>query len=121
MIKRIFTIGLLASLFLLVALIFKPVPILSEDKLLSVEGTVESIYEGGIKDVVFILKDHPVRYYINRGLESGLVLEKLQNELTDQTIVLKYPKYWTPLDPKNTVKHVSKVYLGDEVIFSEVD
>lgn len=121
MVKRIFLISILALLSLLIALVFKPVPIVSEDRLLSVKGTVDTIYEGGTNDVVFIINNHPVKYYINRGLESGLILEKLQRDLIGQNILLKYPKYWTPLDPKDRIKHVSKVYFEKDVIFSEVD
>ena len=100
-------------------LVFRPVPITSEDKCLSVEGIVKAIYEGGVKDVVFVLEDNQTRYYINRGLEQGLSLDKLKNDLIGQEIVIKYPKYWTPLDPKESTRHLSKLKWGNQVIFDE--
>ena len=36
-------------------------------------------------------------------------------------ITIKYPHHWTPLDPNNKIKHLSKLYFEDEVIFSEVE
>jgi len=85
-----------------------------------VEGTVPQIYEAGIKDVVFILKGNDTHYYINRGLENGLVLNELKDKLIGQKIKIWYPKYWTPLDPKNAIRHLSKLALGQEVIFNEL-
>ena len=97
----------------------RPVPITSEDKCLVVEGTVKHIYEGGIHDVVFVLEEKGTRYYINRGLEQGLTLDKLRDDLVGENVTIKYPKYWTPLDPKESIRHLSKLEWGQEVIFDE--
>ena len=32
----------------------------------------------------------------------------------------KYPKYWTPLDWNNSVRHISKVEFDEEIIFNEL-
>ncbi len=109
--------GGLALLFVLS--IFKPVPIVTEDRAITETGIVSSIYEAGIKDVVFRVENTTRRFYINRGLENGLDLKELQNKLIGKEVVFKYPKYWTPLDWNNTVRHVSKVEINDEVIFNE--
>ena len=105
--------------FLSFALIFTPVPIVCEDNAIVETGTVKSIYEGGEKDVVIVLDETTRRFYVNRGLENGLDLESLQSQLMGHKVVLKYPKYWTPLDWNNTIKHLSKIEFEGEVIFNE--
>lgn len=114
-------IAILAGLFLIACvLILRPVPIVKEDKALEVRGLVETIYEGGTNDVVFLLEDDKTRYYINRGLEMGLDLEILQKELIGQEVLIKYPKYWTPLDWNDEIKHLSKLVYRDSVYFNEL-
>ena len=70
---------------------------------------------------MFIIKDSKTRYYINRGTEQGLNIEDLQARMAGKEITIKYPHHWTPLDPNNKIKHLSKLYFEDEVIFSEVE
>ena len=113
---------LFGLLFLvLVAMILRPVPIPAEEDLLVETGTVVAIYEAGTKDVVFQLAHTDVRYYINRGLEKGLNLSLLKATLMDQEITIKYPSYWTPLDPRNDDRHVTKLEYAGEVIFSDLE
>ena len=102
-------------------LIFRPVPIPEEEDCLIATGTVVQIYEAGVKDVVFRLKDQARSFYINRGLERGLDLAKLRGQLINQEITIKYPKYWTPLDPGNATRHVSKIEFNGETIFTEIN
>lgn len=107
--------------FLFIAiLIFRPVPIVAEEKAVTEEGIVSEIYSNQGNDVIFRIKDTPRRFYINRGLEYGLNLEQLQNELVGETIVMKYPKYWTPLDWNNEIRHLSKVEYKGAVLFNEL-
>ena len=115
-------IMLLVFGFLLSAvLILRPVPIPEEKDCLITKGTVVQIYEAGVKDVVFRLKDQGRSFYVNRGLERGLDLGKLRAQLINQNITIKYPKYWTPLDPGNSSRHVSKIEFDGETIFTEID
>ena len=55
-----------------------------------------------------------------RGLEAGLVLDDLKAKLIGHEVVIKYPKYWTPLDWNNSIRHLSKLEFKDEVIFDEL-
>ncbi|MFO7863575.1 MAG: hypothetical protein R6U85_06210 [Salinivirgaceae bacterium] len=122
--KKLFIgLGSLLGLFFILTLgfILKPVPIVTEDEALVEEGIVESISEGGTNDVLFILANSETRFYINRGLESGLDLGVLKEKLIGQKVVFKYPKYWTPLDWNDKIKHVSKVEFGNEIIFDEFE
>ena len=102
-------------------LIFRPIPIPDEKDCLSLKGTVSEVYEAGVKDVVFKLQGLDKTFYINRGLERGLDLKKLRADLTNKEIVILYPKYWTPLDPGNSVRHISKLECDGRTVFTEID
>ena len=115
-------LALIGACFLLLAvLIFRPVPVPnSVDKCLVFEGEVQAIYEAGVKDALFVFRDSDRRFYINRGLEYGLDLEDLRENLTGRRVTVYYPKYWTPLDPSNNIKHLSQLNLEGEVIWTEI-
>lgn len=103
-------------------LIFRPVPIPDDEQdCLSVKGIVTQIHEGGDKDIVFKLQGFDKTFYINRGLERGLDVKKLRAELTNKEIVVMYPQYWTPLDPGNSIRHISKIECDGKNIFTEID
>lgn len=113
---------MIGLLFLALAvIIFRPVPIPEEKDCLIVKGTVIDLYEAGTKDVVFKLHGEDRIFYVNRGLERGLDLEVLKSELINKEITIKYPKYWTPLDPGNSIRHTSKIESAGQTIFSEID
>ena len=115
------TLITLSILFFIIALlIFRPVPIVTEDNTITEQGVVSSIYSNEGNDIIFTIENTQRRFYINRGLENGLELNNLKQRLIGNEIVLKYPKYWTPLDWNNTVRHVSKVQFKDEVLFNEL-
>ena len=108
-------------IFLLIAiLIFRPVPIVSEDEAITKIGVVKDIYSNQGNDIVFTIENNKRRYYINRGLELGLHLEDLKQELIGKEITIKYPKYWTPLDWNNQIRHLSKLEFRDKVLFNEL-
>ena len=119
MLKKI-AIGISILFFIIGLLIFRPVPIVAEDRALVVEGSVVAIRAGGTHDIVIKLKDDLTRYYINRGEELGLNILELQTTLMGQPVVLKYPKYWTPLDWNDRVKHISKLEQNGRVLFNEL-
>ena len=108
-----------AVLVVLGSLAIRPVPIVPEADCLEVTGTVARVFEGGPFDVMFELPGVDQRYYVNRGLERGLDLTNLRETVVGNTVTLKYPDYWTPLDPIGSIRHVSKVEFGDAVLFDE--
>lgn len=113
---------LVGLIFLGMGVLFlRPVPVPDEKDCLSLKGKVTQIYEAGVKDVVFELQGLDRKFYINRGLERGLDLEKLRAALTDKEIVIMYPKYWTPLDPGNSVRHISKIVCDGKTVFTEIN
>ena len=109
------------SIFLIIAiLIFRPVPIVSESKAIAENGIVSKIYSNKGNDIVFVMENSGRRFYINRGLENGLALNNLREKLIGNSITVKYPKYWTPLDWNNRVRHISKVEFNGEALFNEL-
>lgn len=108
------------AFFLVCILIFRPVPIVEESRAIVVEGIVSSVYEGGENDVVLTLVGVDQRYYINRGLEGGLVLSELKEDLIEKKVTMKYPRYWTPLDWNNEIRHISKLEFNGDVLFNEL-
>lgn len=75
---------------------------------------VASIYEGGVKDIVFEEANGDF-YYINRGLEQGLTLEGLEKKLLNKEITLHVFELWFGVESE----HISRLALGDEIVFSE--
>lgn len=119
-VSKIILITFSLAILIIAVLIFRPVPIVSENKAISENGIVTKIFANKGNDVIFILKNTSRIFYINRGLENGLDLNSLKEKLIGNPIVVKYPKYWTPLDWNNSVRHISKLEYNDEVLFNEL-
>ena len=119
-IKKITLVSLILIVSIIAVLIFRPVPIVSESKAISEIGIVKEIYSNKGNDVIFIMLNTDRKFYINRGLENGLELNNLKEKLIGNSIVIKYPKYWTPLDWNNSIRHISKVEFKNEIIFNEL-
>ena len=119
-IAKIILISFSLIIVIIAILIFRPVPIVSENKTISESGIVKEIYSNKGNDIIFVLENIERRFYINRGLENGLELNNLKQKLIGNSIVVKYPKYWTPLDWNNSIKHISKVEFNDEIVFNEL-
>ncbi len=113
--------GLAIAFIGLLLLVLRPVPIPLEKDCLIKKGVVLEVYEAGTNDVVFKLQDQQQQFYVNRGLERGLELNKLRTELISKEITIKYPKYWTPLNPFNSSRHISKVEHEGRTVFSELE
>ena len=117
---KITLVSFILIVLIIAVLIFRPVPIVSESKAISEIGIVKEIYSNKGNDVIFIMRNTDRKFYINRGLEYGLELNNLKEKLIGNSIVMKYPKYWTPLDWNNSIRHISKVEFKNEIIFNEL-
>lgn len=106
-------------LFLLFALIFRPVSVPTENNTVAITGIVEELREGGRYDLVFRFKDDPVRYYVNRGLQTTFNLNEARDLMLGKEVTIKYVKHWTPLDHKGKVKHIGEVIFNDEILYTE--
>ena len=117
---KITLVSFILIVSIIAVLIFRPVPIVSESKAISEIGIVKEIYSNKGNDVIFVMLNTDRKFYINRGLENGLELNNLKEKLIGNSIVIKYPKYWTPLDWNNRIRHISKVEFKNEIIFNEL-
>ena len=99
--------------------IFRPVPIPKESDCEVVTGNVIRIDEQGDKDIVFTIAGQKRTFYVNRGLERGLELNKLRSDLINKEVTIKYPRYWTLLG--NSSKHIAKIEFSGRTIFTEID
>lgn len=86
----------------------------SKANCIQVKGVVATIEEGTSYDIVFRLKDNPHTFYINRGLENGLVLNDLQSTLTGKEIEL-----WHANSRPLNGGHIAQVKINKEIIYSE--
>jgi len=105
----------------LLVLVLRPVPTPKSIKDCEiVQGEVLLIGEAGDNDLMLKLKDSTQQFYINRGSDLGLDLEELQEKLQGKEVQIYFPKYWTPLDWNNHIRHLSEIWLGEELIYSEI-
>ncbi len=118
--KRGLTYLIFSLVVLILIVIFRPVPIIEESEALVYKGEISRIYESGQKDVSLEMKNG-MHFYINQGLEKGLVLDSLVTKYEGKMVEVKYPDYWTLLDAKNEHKHLSKLSFNGEVIYSEFE
>lgn len=107
--------------FAFIAATFRPIIVPSNPaECIVAEGKVSKIFEGGIKDVVFKLEGHDTYYYINRGLEQGLELNQLQEDLIGNNVTIKYPKHWTLFNINKASRHLSILEYDGKEIFNEI-
>jgi hypothetical protein len=84
-----------------------------------VNGTMHQFkVHSGSKDINLQLVDDDGRYYINRGLENGMNAE-IMRTLKDQEIKVWYAKHWSLLNYKSLARHVCKITLNGETIYTE--
>ena len=92
----------------------------SKENSIEVTGTLKSVQEGGVKDVVFELENNSIKYYINRGFEKGFELTKTKKDFEGKKIKLFYADSWTPLAPFGLqCKHISHLVVHDSVVYNE--
>ena len=110
---------LLIIIFAFFALALIPINT-SKENSVEISGTIKSLSEGGVKDLVFELENDKTTYYINRGLENGFELDKAKTDFIGKKVTLNYAKNWTPLAPFGTTcKHITQISVDGEEIYSE--
>ena len=85
-----------------------------------VTGTVEEVFEGGTNDINLSLAGGAGMYYINRGMEKGLDLGSLQDELPGKEVKVWYAYYYSLITLFASPKHISKLEVDGTVIFNEL-
>ncbi len=110
---------LLVAVFGLLAL--RPLPKASLKNCETHTGVVEEVLPGkGKSDIVIQIKQDDHYYYINRGMENGLLVADLKSKLTGKQVQLLTIKHWTPLDFVSSSKHIAQLSLNNEVVYSEM-
>ncbi len=100
---------------------FKPVRNVQPDEVIEITGKVIKIEEGSGFDIVITLENDSHYYYINRGLQYGLTIDELTKEILNKKVAL-YPIHrWTIFTRDKILGHVSKLIVGDRVIFNEIN
>ena len=92
----------------------------SKENSIEVSGIVKSVFEGGVHDLVFELENDKITYYINRGLENGLQLEKVRTDYSGKKATIHYLKSWTILAPfGKTSENIKEISIDGKKIYSE--
>lgn len=118
-VSMILVSGLVAGCLLLCVLLFNPVPAAVTENCDVISGEVTAVHSPCCFDVVIELAGDDHHYHINRGLEKGIDLAVLRNQLLGATATLHHIRTnWTPLDPAGKLRPVAQVAVEDEVLFS---
>lgn len=121
MVKKLTLFFVLICFLAFSSMIFKTVPIPDDiSECLKTEGKIIDIIDAGTYDIRFVLEADDSIYYINRGLQRGLVLEDLRKRLIGEKATFYYPEHWSPLDLRNTSHHLNQVDVEGEIIFTEI-
>ena len=86
----------------------------SKSNSIEVIGVVNDVYEDGVKDLVFKLKDDITVYYINRGLDNKFNLQSIQQELLGKEVSLWYAKHRSVGS-----KHLTRLQVKDSIYYTE--
>jgi len=110
--------GILALLFILfvfyMIFIVKIGPVnTAKDKSIEVTGVVDSLYEGGVKDLVFKLKNDSNIYYINRALENGFDLHEMNATLLGKEVIIWHAK------SRRGGGHMMQLKFQDSIYYTE--
>lgn len=90
-------------------LALRPFTTLHMSHCISTSRIVQSIIAHEGSTDINIRIDDEVRYYINRSLELGLTEAGLKNKILGEEIIIHYADHWTPLDPNDLGRHLSRV------------
>ncbi len=117
----IWSIGIICALFMIflfyLFVIVKAGPVnLNKDNSVEVTGIVDSLYEAGVKDLVFKLKKSETTYYINRALENGFDLDKTKSQLLNKEITLWYAKHRSR---PNGGGHMTQLKHQDSIYYTQ--
>lgn len=113
----IFTVLIIALLYL----VFRPIPV-SRDNSIAINTTIDKVSEGSEDNIILKLNNTSGIFYINHGLQKGLNLDTLQQELQNREVSVLYLKsnFFSGFSPVKGTKYITELKLGDKVIYSEL-
>lgn len=100
---------------------FKPVRNVQPEDVMKIEGVVTDLKEGPGLDIVITLQNDDHYYYINRGLQHSLSLEKLQETILQKKVTLYGIKRWTIFTRDKNMGHISKLMIDKDVLYNEIN
>ncbi|NNE27203.1 MAG: hypothetical protein HKN09_10195 [Saprospiraceae bacterium] len=115
-------LGLGVFLFFLLGIILRPVPSPTAENTFTLTDKVVRVFEGPCNDIVFQLNSGDKYAYINRGLELGLDIEVLNQQLKGKETHFKLIKHWTPLDWNNSSESIAAIETDQgEVLYHVIN
>ena len=113
----IFTVLIIALLYL----VFRPIPV-SRDNSIAINTTIDKVSEGSEDNIILKLNNTSGIFYINHGLQKGLNLDTLQQELQNREVSVLYLKsnFFSGFSPVKGTKYITELKLGDRIIYSEL-
>jgi hypothetical protein len=114
------TIIIIFFILIVSFIVLNPIPNSRIKDRVKIEGKVVKLYGGGIKDLVIAIENDDSFYYINRGLENGFSIEKLEKLILNKNVSLHYIKHWSVLNYKGKSRHIYKLSYLDTIIYNEL-
>lgn len=118
--KKSIYFSLIIILCVLVVLSLRPLPAATLNNCESYNGLITEVREGNGGDIV-IKMENDKGYYINRGTERGLSIADLENKLKNKQAEILTINRWSLLNISGRTNHISRIRLGDNIIFSEIN
>ena len=108
-----------AFLTVLAFLALRPAPASELSSCETIQGIVADVQLGNSQEIVITLTNTDRVFYINRGQELGFDVNIIKDLILEEEVTLYYPHYWTPLDPTASIRNLTGIQLGDQLVFSE--
>ena len=122
--KRFFWTFSISLFILFVAffwITFRPISNVGPGDVIPISGKATAIYEGSGYDIYIAIENIERPFYINRGLQLGLNLDSLNEQVLNKTVTLHCINRWTPFTTDGIHPHISKLQLDEQVIFNEIN
>lgn len=85
-----------------------------------VEGQIQDIYVGGIHDVVIVLKHDSKCYFINRGIEKGLSIALLKDQLGSKNIqICMKPEGFNLFNLNNRLSEIDQIKVNQKLYYQD--
>ena len=123
MFKRVYfgTCGLLFIVVMYMAFItFKPIQDVVVSDVSPIKGTVSKVEKASGGDLNIQLSNDIHTYYINNALGAGLDPEMITKQILNKEVTLHHINRWTPFTRDGIFPHISKLSVGNAVLFNEL-
>ncbi|CAN5779864.1 hypothetical protein BH24BAC1_BH24BAC1_02970 [soil metagenome] len=84
----------------------------------NLSAVVADVKETENKDVLLTFYGDRTVYYLNRGVEQGLDVKVLREQLLNNMVDITFVDHWTPLDPVRSLKPVASLTVKGKILYS---